>query len=307
MEIGMDTTRESERLAFAAAMFGYRRELEAGFQVVFRGDVALAAFLAWYFRVEVRERYEYGGFRWALPGLLHDAVEMLQARYGYCREVIRGLISLEHLEELPRPGDLTDPAAGSDRHHVIWLLARAASRAVALMDDPGLFMECRLEQDVWTAEHVSGYFHARDRAMGQAFQSFTQRVLRRGLRGMMDACESRGMSGTFGRTDLRSYYLAGRVGLTFARKLQSGSERTASFVGEDRPGLDLLGRPHENQMGLMSLEADWREAIDMIEEVTRLWPADEEEQRRCFRPDGAVGLALRAMPPDDELAPVAEA
>lgn len=104
---------------------------------------------------------------------------------------------------------------------------------------------------------------------------FITRVYRCGLYDRIDACASRGMSGQFGTTMLRSYVIAGRVMLTFSR---GDCQVTLLAALDDDDG---------TMMGLHTLRGTADEALAMLDEVIRLWPG----MHRQYRADETAVIA----------------
>jgi len=108
---------------------------------------------------------------------------------------------------------------------------------------------------------------------------FVSRVYRQGLRQVIDASTKKGMSGTFGSTNLMSYVMAGRVMFTFRKGNDSVSFLGAE--GEDDP-----------RMELNSISATLPGARAMVEQVVQEWENSPLPQNERFKDDTDVSLGF---------------
>ncbi len=106
------------------------------------------------------------------------------------------------------------------------------------------------------------------------------------------------MSGTFGKTDLRTFCTAGRTMFTFARRMPGKSgiylggelvktlpyqELSVSFVAEDND-------PTALSAGLQSVHATLPEAMALIEDVIKAWPSEKRAQKKVFADSASVSI-----------------
>ncbi len=142
-------------------------------------------------------------------------------------------------------------------------------------------------QEGWIEQKIESYCKAQFHVVQQTFDKFARRVYRKGLYEIIDDCKSRGMSGKFGETELRSFIIAGRVMFTFARKNGEENELSVSFIGED-------GDKFLWSAGLQSVHADFKTSLDMIEDVIKNWPTDNGKQKEIFTGNKSVTLDVIA-------------
>jgi hypothetical protein len=134
----------------------------------------------------------------------------------------------------------------------------------------------------WTASKIDMVFNAERHLLQQVFYKFLDRVFRHGLFQIADESPKRGMSGTFGETTLRTFIMAGRLMLTFARPGEK-MEQSVSFVCGDDDPLGLGG-------GVQSVYTDLQTAIAMINDVITGWPEDRLAQADVFTADENVSI-----------------
>ena len=70
----------------------------------------------------------------------------------------------------------------------------------------------------WLESKIDAYCNAQKYVLQQTADKFLRRVYWNGTYEMVDKCKSRGMSGKFGETELRTYICGGRIMFTFARR-----------------------------------------------------------------------------------------
>ena len=127
-------------------------------------------------------------------------------------------------------------------------------------------------------------FNAKRHLLLQVFYKFLDRVFRQGLFEIINSSSQSGMSGTFGSTTLRSYTSAGSLMLTFSRPGETREQAVTFVCGEDDP-FGLGG-------GLQTVDANLQTAIDMLIEVTNVWPQDRASRVGAFTENDKVGFAL---------------
>lgn len=125
------------------------------------------------------------------------------------------------------------------------------------------------------------YCNAEIQVLQCMFDKFLREVYRRGLFEIISEESTRGMKGTFGPTELRTYIIAGRTMFTFARPKKKGIEVSVSFVAGDSDSLAL-------EAGIQSVQANLATAYNMIEDVISRWPEDSKSQMRLFKPDPKI-------------------
>lgn len=132
------------------------------------------------------------------------------------------------------------------------------------------------------ADQASRFINAEWYYINAQFLQFADEVYDRGgLYAKIDKCPQRSMSGTFGETTLRSYVLAGRVMLTFARRGDDEHDKIrATFICDD-------GDPNGISGGLTNLEAEAWEVIPMLQDVRANWT----EQCNNYVASESVSLA----------------
>jgi hypothetical protein len=250
-----------------------------------KGQKAFADFLAHYLdqlNIPYDEKYDFWRIEDHLPQLLVEAFEELRTGTDQAVVSFREEYEAETGHEVPNITDLGE--------------SNALHQSSAVQTTLGFMLRDVMENQ-WIENKIEKYCNAQYLVLQQVFDKFLRLVYRRGMGKMIDKSADRGMSGTFGKTHLRTYVLAGRVMFTFARivdeskpssyekegKLYS-NEHSVSFVGEDGDPL-CLGA------GIQSIYADFRTALDMIEDVTTSWPADAKEQRKVFQGSKEVAVA----------------
>ena len=142
-------------------------------------------------------------------------------------------------------------------------------------------------------EKIEAYLEGEHTVLQQRFDRFLRLVYRKGLHKIIFDASARGMNGHFGNTELRSYILAGRLMLTFARKNGKKDELSMSFIADESCPLGLSA-------GLQSIYADLPTGMSMLDEVVAKWPADPEEQLKVFTGNEKIMLdAVAAMHTQD--------
>lgn len=139
-----------------------------------------------------------------------------------------------------------------------------------------------ITSDSWVGQDIESYLMAQDKVIHQKIRAFINQVYFHGLQARIDASSWRGMSGSFGNTELRSLVAAGRIMVTFARKTDDGDEDSVTLIGRE-------GGPYLN---LQSTYASFSLALDMIDEVISNWPTDREQQAQIYHDNTNVGIGI---------------
>jgi hypothetical protein len=235
-----------------------------------RGQTTLARFLAYYFgelEVPADQRWDFWRIEPHIPQLLLGAFEEFRNSQVEAVRQLREQYERETAHSFP---DLTDVWGNG----VVQVLAVQAL-GFLLRDVTGAD---------WLESQISAVFNAQRHLLEQEFYKFLHRVLRQGLFEIINACPQRGMSGTFGPTTLRSYVIAGRLMLTFARPGED-QEQSISFVCTDDDPLGLGG-------GVQSVYTDIHTAMSMLADVMAAWPSDRPAQVQVFQSDPTVSLGF---------------
>lgn len=129
-----------------------------------------------------------------------------------------------------------------------------------------------LQRDVnW--EHVS-------EELQKLANKFQNQVYLTGMRQLVDATQTRGLSGQFGKVQLMSYVLAGRIQFT----LQEGDNQFTiiGVEGKDDP-----------RMGYNSICATYPKAKELVETVIDIWQRTPSTSRsELFNPDEKVNIGF---------------
>lgn len=241
------------------------RLLSYGVRVDHGGRRTLARFLTEYLtQMEVSKDDDPFGYH--LPHIMADALEEL--RTGTDKYVVdyRQLFEKETGYNVP---NITKVGEGDGLFRtsvVVWLEYIAKE----ITDD-----EC-------SGNMVDRYLNAQLYVVQQAFDEFLRKVYRRGLFNLIKEGNNRGMSGTFGETELRSFVSAGRLMLTFARKQNDKNEIDVSFLAGDN-------NPQAYSAGVQSIHAGLPDCLAMINEVIEHWSIDKEKQTAIFK-TASVGI-----------------
>ncbi len=149
------------------------------------------------------------------------------------------------------------------------------------VQDLGYMLKDALGLD-WLADKIDTVFNAERHLLQQVFYKFLSHVFQRGLFRVVDESPKRGMSGTFGETTLRTFVIAGRMMLTFARSGERAEQNVSFVCGDD----DALGLGS----GVQSVYTDLQTAIAMINDVINAWPEDSSAQAEIFTADEKVSI-----------------
>lgn len=226
-----------------------------------KGDLLIATALAKYFDSKLRagEIPEYGPmsgltFNSYLAKYLDDAWEYLRTSDKAGAVEFRKMFKKELERDVP---DLHDISGGVDRTLTIANL--------------GSLME-KIIGTEWAKQWVEEYFFAQDHVLAVHFQKFVRKVYNDGMREQIDASRSSGMSGTFGKVELRTFVSAGRILMTFACKVGvlASKEETITFIGEE-------GEKQGKRFGIQSVHTNLVNALQMIDAVIYHWPKSGSE------------------------------
>lgn len=257
------------------------------YSVRWKGQKAFALYLIAYLEALVipsDEKYDFWRIEQYLPQILTDAFEHLRTGTDELATKYRAMYEQEAEHSVPNILDL-----GTSN-----ILEQASAVQTTLQ-----FMMKDVIGEQWVEHEIDSYCNAQSHVLQHTFDKFVRSVYRNGMYETIDKCKSRGMAGKFGRTELRSYVMAGRIMLTFARKRKGKTvyygpdnkpfhtlpykEDSVSFVAED-------GDPLALSAGIQSVQANFRTSLDMIEDVVRHWPGKPKEQKAVYKASKSVSL-----------------
>lgn len=266
----------------AAANYGNPR-----YGVRWKGQKAFAKFLIHYLenlQIPHDEKYDFWTIEHHLPELMVDAFERLRTDTDEVVTRFRKQYEAETEHEVPNILDL-----GASN-----ILDQGSAVQTTLC-----FMLREITGEAWVEDKIDAYCNAQKYVLQQTFDKFLRLVYRRGMYEIADKGDERGMSGKFGNTELRTFICAGRIMFTFARRKKGKTvfyghdgkafhtvpyhEDSVSFVGEDGDPLCLSA-------GIQSVHADFRNSLDMIEDVIKRWPETEKERKRLYRANKNVSI-----------------
>ena len=252
--------------------------------VGWKGQKSFAQFLIEYFKrlhIPSDEKYDFWRIDDYLPELLVDAFEQLRTSKDEWVVHYREIYEADAEHEVP---NITDLGESNILH-----------QGSAVRTTLGFMFKEITGQD-WLENAIDKYCNAQQYVLQQTFDKFLRRVYRQGMFEMADQCAKNGMSGKFGETELRTFITAGRIMFTFARKLDKSkpgvykegdrlfsNEDDVSFVAED-------GDPLALSAGIQSVHADFRTALDMIEDVINGWPDEENKRAKVYSADKKVSI-----------------
>ncbi len=237
-----------------------------------KGDEPFLQFFLEYLRrlkINHDEKYDFYNVSPYLPQITGDAFDVLKNSDEEWVAVFRESYEME--TERPVPSLL---AVGES--DTVDRVLRTQAIGFLLKDIVGNYMEASCD----------AYLNAQGHVLQQFFDKFAREVYRCGLYEIIQQERGRGMSGVFGKTELRTFVMAGRLMFTFARKIEGG-ELTVSFLAEDDD-------PDIYSAGLQSVCAPLIDCLNMIEDVVRHWPKDEAERRDVFLGNSKVTLDVIA-------------
>lgn len=265
----------------AAANYGNPR-----YEVKWKGQKAFANFLIHYLenlQIPSDEKYDFWTIEHHLPELMVDAFEQLRTGTDEVTVRFRQDYESETGHEVPNITDLGE--------------SNVLDQGSAIQTTLGFMLREVTGQD-WVEQKIDTYCNAQKYVLQQTFDKFLRRVYRTGLGEMADKCTKRGMSGKFGKTELRTFIMAGRIMFTFARRTKGKTgvyangklvhtlpyqEDSVSFVGEDSDPLCLSS-------GLQSVDTDFRTALDMVEDVIKHWSSDLKTQKKLYKANANVSI-----------------
>lgn len=264
----MDVNQRDE---FRNELLGlYNRKLGESRTMWSKGEKTFIEYLLWYFRKDGSvPRYEYGGLYQHLPEHMLEAWNELRFSTSPVVQTFRD-VYIKETDGRPIP-DLTNPGSPGATYRAlkIEMVRRTVSDA----------SECPA-----IAAAVEFYLKAKDLMIEHALHRFNIKVYRQGWRKLVKDCDLRGMSGTFGSTELLSMCTAGRIVMTFVRK--RGEERdSVTFVADESDGGGY-------STGIQSLDTDYAAACAMLDEVAANWPTDAAEQRNLYKGNKEVGFGF---------------
>lgn len=253
-------------------------------EVTWKGQLPFVKFLIYYLtnlEIPADEKYDFWSLRQYLPQIMVDAFEDFRTNPSEEAEAFRQ----EWKQEL-----------GHDVPNIIDIgVSDVLNQSSAIQTTLGFMLKHALG-DEWIEKNIDAYCNAQKYVIEQTFDKFLREVYRRGLGKIINDSRDRGMSGTFGVTELRSYVVAGRIMLTFARRIdpskeghyQNGdywiiNEHSISFVCEEDDPLCYSA-------GLQSVCADFRTCLDMIDDVILNWSAEAQQQKKQFAASQSVAM-----------------
>lgn len=213
------------------------------------------------------KKYDFWQIDEYLPGIIVAAFETLRMSTDQYVVAYKE-ITLSH--EVP---NLLDVGIGYGLDQVV-AISSIASEIAEITDRPHL------------RDKIEGYCMAQRTVLQQTFDKFSRRVYQKGLYTLVDKHGGQGMGGKFGRTELRSNAMAGRILFTFARPYGKG-EIDVTFIGEE-------GDPLLLSAGNQSCHATLRQSLDMMDEVIEKWPLDKKLQQKAFRLNKHIKLDVVA-------------
>lgn len=119
---------------------------------------------------------------------------------------------------------------------------------------------------------------AEDKEFTPIRNAFFDSVCQHGLWQRIDEVDDRGMSGSFGDVELRSYVIAGRTMITIANK-----DNQITFLTDDR---------ERNGIGLHTTEGDAEVIKSMVRTVIYGWPDDVSDQRNTFKANSKIQIGF---------------
>ncbi len=238
--------------------------------IQWKGEKTFAEYFHWWFDTQVTEDFPYSGILPHLPEIIVEAVQHL--REGQDVETIRFRTSYLNEVQANEVPNLTDIAFGGVR------------RVLTIEHLAGMMP--KLTGNDFTEHQLKAYLHAQDNMLDHSLREFIRQVYRRGMYQLTHECDDSGMGGQFGTTELRTFYTAGHLMLTFARPNQDmpDGEESVSYVAdyEDPTGL---------RSGVQSVFTSVFTAIEMINEVIANWPQTLEEQAKAYSSNSGVRIA----------------
>jgi len=227
-----------------------------------RGELLLMAGVADFFRMSPQIVDSELGVNWChyLPEWLDEAFVALRTESAWkpLREQYRNLTDGNDVPSLVNAHE-----GGLHRSLVVGQIVRLL---------PILAFGVDGRSRSWLEKHLSEYVFAQDRAIEQAWHRFIRGPYRK-LMPRIRKESHRGNKGTFGKTKLLSYAMAGRVMFTFSRGNDS-----MTFVADDG---DMYG----HRAGMNAPTSPFLKVIEMVHDVVEHWDIDK------FQEDDHVRLA----------------
>ncbi len=236
-----------------------------------RGQNVLAYYFAyWFDRLEISadQQYDFWEIDNRIAQLLVSAVEELLISESSPIKRLREMYELETEHSIPDPMDITGD--GIDQ-------------ALFVQSLGFLFHDVTAQN--WISGQIGQVFNAQRHLLMQRVYVFVDKVYTRGLAKFIHDTQERGMSGTVGETTIRTYYVAGRQLITFARPStdEAKAEHSMTLIcGEDDPL--ALG------IGTQSIFTDFQTALAMLDDVITNWPDELEQAWMLLAPDDQIGI-----------------
>jgi hypothetical protein len=249
------------------------------------GQFAFAKFLIYYLEnlhIPSDEKYDFWSIEPYLPKLMVDAFECLRTGAGDVQVAhYRKMYEEETGHEVPNIID-----AGES--HILHQCSAVQTTLGFLLKD--VLGHSEIEHK------IDAHCNAQQYVLQQMFGKFVRQVYRQGMCDIISKSKSGGMGGKFGETELRTFVVIGRVMFTFARRIDKTkkgiyrkgesivlNEKSITFVASED---DLLCW----SAGIQSVYADFRTAIDLIDDVVTHWSQDLKEQKKIFREKRSISL-----------------
>lgn len=215
-------------------------------------DYHLAQFLADYVEklsIPADQEYDFWRIEESIPAICVGALRAFDEEFGGSTPLSTEVYAGNNLD-------------GSMMIHKLLIIIREV-----MNDDPAYANHLSSEVDALLSAE-------RNMVMLRFRQFQTKVYYHGGLSKIIADSRSRGMTGQFGETTLRSYVMAGRLMFTFARvTLEStgATEPSISFVCDADDLIGLNG-------GLQSCYAELPVALAMMEDVIKYWDPEKESQ-----------------------------
>lgn len=235
------------------------------------GQNTLAYFLAhWFDRLEIPADTEYDFWQIdnRIAQLLVSAIEELRTSEALSTRGLRERYELETGHLIPDPMDIT----GNGVDQVLFVQS-----LISLFED--------VTGHNWISKQIDEVFNAQRHLLMQRVYVFVDKVYTKGLAKFIQDTQERGMSGKVGETTIRTYYLAGRQLITFARPNadEGKPEHSLTLIsGEDDPL--ALG------IGIQSVFTHLETALAMLDDVITNWPDEREQAWMLLSPDDKIGI-----------------
>jgi hypothetical protein len=236
-----------------------------------RGQEIFVRFLINYLEeldLSVHEQYDFWHIELYLPELLVAAVETFRTGMEPNVIALREMYEVEAEHKVP---NVTDFGASNIIEQSLFVQSLLC------------FTMKEVTEQEWVEGAIDKYVKAQQYVVQQTFDRFVRHCYSRGMFQIIAKTSTRGVGGKFGNVHLRTYVMAGRTMITFARK-KGDEEEGLSFVSDDSDPMALSA-------GLQSVQTDFRTALDMIDMVIANWPSDPKAQAKVFAPDKKIQIA----------------